>query len=63
MLGTVNNKRSKIMNQYYVIYFNDPTRPQVSLIESGSHSGAKSTVMNMWDHPIKYITSILKESK
>ena len=54
------------MNQYYVIYFNDPTRPQVSLIESGSHSGAKSTVMNMWDHPIKYITSILvnrKESK
>jgi|7_EtaG_2_1085326.scaffolds.fasta_scaffold10922_4 hypothetical protein len=63
MLGTVNNKRSKIMNQYYVIYFNDPNKPQVSLIKSDSHTEAESTVKNMWDHSIKYITSILVNGK
>jgi len=47
------------MNLYYVIYFNDPNRPQVSLIKSDSHTEAESTVKNMWDHSIRYITSIL----
>tara|TARA_R110000765_G_C18668752_1_gene577821 strand:- start:13 stop:177 length:165 start_codon:yes stop_codon:yes gene_type:complete len=47
------------MNLYYVIYFNDPNRPQVSLIKSDSHTEAEATVKNMWDHSIRYITSIL----
>mgnify|MGYP003634499325 CR=1 FL=1 len=51
------------MNQYYVIYFNDPNRPQVSLIKSDSHTEAEATVKNMWDHSIRYITSVLVNKK
>lgn len=51
------------MNLYYVIYFNDPNKPQVSLIKSDSHTEAESTVKNMWDHSIRYITSVLVNKK